>query len=212
MKPFNFRFFLRCRLPNNLENQPSKITTAAFKTSSLCRHLGALNPLPPPCTLLTTSTIMAPAPGFSYAGTDVCWKLSQTHKSPRKKGMLSSPTLPLWRMLICSAMSPTNLGSPSITTSPSPPCLSHPFSAFSLTHSLAALPSDCSHRLMPKSALEGKRGRSGAPLPSLLSLSLSLFERARASLSPRLRAWDHRRHRFGALALAPQSESKSHQK
>ena len=85
MKPFNFRFFLRCRLPNNLENQPSKITTAAFKTSSLFRHLGALNPLPPTCTLLTTSTIMAPAPGFSYAGTDVCWKLSQTHKSPGRK-------------------------------------------------------------------------------------------------------------------------------
>ena len=56
----------------------------------------------------------------------------------------------------------------------------------------------------------GKKRKKWSSPPS--QLSLSLFERARASLSPRLRAWDHRRHRFGALALAPQSESKSHQK
>ena len=68
----------------------------------------------------------------------------------------------------------------------------------SLTLPLTALPSDCSHRLMPKSALEGEKEggeeerRRGA---SLRSLSLCLVERARvasrASLSPRLRAWDH---------------------
>ena len=64
----------------------------------------------------------------------------------------------------------------------------------------------------------GKKRKKWSSPPSQLSLSLSLSlslrARARLAFAPfaRVGPSHHRRHRFGALALAPQSESKSHQK